>query len=416
MVYKNLVFPEIIEEEAKKKKDKLVILSYGDSPKVSTGYGQVWDNLLSRWVKLKPNWEFKHVSWQSQDREHKREGGYTILPTGKLEYAFDTVVSNISKYNPDFVITLCDIPWQGGFVEQIATAKNNGWRGKWIAYTPIDTHTWAMTWDQIMGSPDINVAMAKFGETQMKANKVPNVVRIDHGTDNNVYKPLDKLALKEKYGLKDKFTIGFVGRNQERKMIDRLMMGFAKFAENKDDVILLLHTDQETPKDGWSIPYMNFKFKIKEKVKITKTNLDIAARQKLTPDNMNEIFNMMDIFCYATGGEGFGLPAIEAQSVGLPFLMTDCTTAREFTETCGEVIPVLLDKYGRKCVKVGQNGAEFVYPDDVAMADLLEKYYQDWKNGGSLLKEESKKSRENSLKYSWDNLAPQWIELFENNS
>jgi len=411
---------------------KMKILTYGDNPKISTGYGQVWDNLLTRWCKLKPSWEFYHLGWQSRDRPHKRIEGYTLLPVEKLEYGFDTVVPNISKYNPDIIVTLCDVGYQSGFINQIYEAKKRGWKGKWIAYVPIDTHSWAMTWDEVFDAMDVPVAMAKWGEKIMKANNVKKeIVTIPHGVDIKIYHPLEnREQLKAKYNLQNLFVIGFVGRNQRRKRLDVLINGFKLFAKDKEDVLLMLHTDVEPVQAGWSLPYLQWKYKLKDKLKLTKTQLDIHIRQKIQPTDMNEIYNLMDVFCFPTGGEGFGLPAIECQASGVPLMQTaHCTgfelTGHEIPENWldkpknkghGILIPVLRDIHNRPIVEVGTNGVEFVEADSIKLAEQLEELYQDWKKGGEKLKKMGKKAREFALKYSWDLIALKWLELFEKNA
>ena len=395
----------------------------GDNPYVSTGYGQVWFNLLKRWKKERPDWEFYHVGWQGRDRAHMTNAGFTQLPMGQAQYGYDTVVDNLLDYNPDFIVTLCDVGWQSGYVKPIFEARKRGWKGKWIAYTPVDTHSFVMTWQEIFEMPDVNVAMSKWGEKMMVKNGIHNVVRIDHGVDTKVFYPLPDIEnIKKKIGLSNKFVVGFVGRNQKRKMLDRLIVGFSHFAKNKEDVILMLHTDQEPPQArqlaesasfvGWSIPYMQWKYKVKDKIKLTKGNLNIDVRQKINPENMNEIYNLMDVFCYPTGGEGFGLPAIECQSSGVPLLMAANTTGFELCKEKNLIKP-LTDKYDRVCVDIGTNGVEFVYPDDLEIAKILDKYYKDWKEDKKLLLKEKKDAREKALNYSWDVIAPKWIELFE---
>jgi len=387
------------------------ILSYGDDPYISTGYGTVWLNLLTRWVKLKPDWEFYHVGWQNQDRPHKVDG-YTMLPVKEKEYGYDTVTYYLLKYRPDFLITLADVGWQSGYIDPVAEAKKKGWKGKWIAYTPIDTNGWAYTWDEILKMPDINVAMSKFGEAQMKKHNVENVICIPHGVDTKEFKPLaEREELRKKYNFTDKFVCGFVGRNQKRKMLDRGIFLFDNFAKGKEDVLLLLHTDVEPVKDGWSLPYLLWQIKEnKEKIKLTKSKLNIRTRQLIDEQQMNEIYNLMDVFLYFTGGEGFGLPGIECQAAGVPLLMTDTTTAYDL---CREEfrIPILKDTHGRDMRDVGQNGVYFHYPDDILGAQLLEKVYNRWKE--TKLEKEREDARNFSLKYDWDLIAPMWLSLFE---
>ena len=381
-----------------------------DNPLTSTGYGCVWQNLLTRWCKAKPNWKFMHVGWQSRDRAHQTKEGYYILPMGKLEYGYDVVFPNLMQHQPDFLVTLADVGWQSGFIEGVREAKKQGWRGKWIMYTPVDTHAWAMGWDEIFKQPDINVSMAKFGKQQMSLHGIDNTL-LEHGVDLNAFKPVeDREVVKKRFSLNNKFVVGFVGRNQTRKMLDRLMLAFSHFAKNKSDVILLMHTDEEPSGQGWSMKYMQWLYKIEDKISLTKTGLDIYSRQNIGENMMNEIYNMMDVFCYMTGGEGFGLPGIECQSAGTPLLMTDCSTALDLCRDENK-IPVLKDAYGRDVVNVGTNGVDFKIPDDMAAAELLEKRYIEWKEGK--LDARRKEAREFALQYNWDGIADKWIKLFE---
>ena len=401
------------------------IMTVGDNPKMSTGYGCVWDNLLSRWTKLKPDWKFFHVGWQNMDRPHQTKDGYWMLPRGKDEHSFESIYKNIMEQKPDILLTLADIGKQSGFLNGIGKAKKAGWKGKWLAYSPIDCHQWALHWDEIFMAPDMNIAMAKSGEAAMNAHKVPNVICIPHGVDTEAYFPKeDREADRKKFGIDKKFVCGFVGRNQTRKMIPYVMKGFAKFSKGKDDVMFLLHTDSNPSGGegtGWSIDCIVNKFEKltdqdlfkSKKVCLTEDNMNLMSRQSIQSDDMNGIYNLFDLFLYGTGGEGFGLPAIECQSSGVPILMSNNTTGPELAGETGELIDVLKDKHGRKVGFIGTNGVENYIPDDEHVAELLEKYYADWKSNKKLLTEMSKKSRALALTYSWDIISKKWIDLFE---
>ncbi len=294
-------------------------------------------------------------------------------------------------------------------------------------YSPIDCHQWAIHWDEILRCADVNIAMAKSGEVIMTKNNVPNVRMIPHGVNTKDYFPkADREVLRSRFGINKKFVVGFVGRNQIRKMIPRLMRGFANFSKGKDDVLLLLHTDSMAPGGegrGWVIDGLTFKFEREtqqdlaeaKKVLLTQNELDVIKRQGISPDNMNDIYNLFDIFCYSTGGEGFGLPAIECQAAGTPILMSNNTTGPELVGETGELIDLLEDKYGRPVGVIGTNGVENLIPDDKHITRLLEKYYKDWKGDKELLKKMSEKGRKFALTYDWDIVAKKWIKLFEEN-
>ena len=404
----------------------IVCLSYGDNALASTGYGCIWENLLTRWAKTNPDSKFYHVGWQNLNREEQTRAGYYNLPTGKADMGIDTIQPYIDKYKPNFLITMADVGKQMGFIEVIKRAKQAGWRGKWIAYIPIDTPDWSVYWDEMFEKPDIVIAMSKFGEIQMKRFGVKNeVIPIQVGVDTKVYYPLGtRNKLRQKYEIDDKFVCGFVGRNQIRKMHAYWMRGFAKFALGKKDVCLLLHTDAIPPAgDGrgwamnaliWSIERQNGEdFTDSKRIMITRGNLDLKERQKIGKENMNEIYNLMDLFLYPTGGEGFGMPGLESQSCGVPIIMSDNTTGKELAGETGELIKMSKDSYGETVAIIGTNGVSNPIPDYRHVAELLEKYYADWKSGKKLLKEMSEKSRKFALTMDWDIKAKQWLDVFE---
>lgn len=398
----------------------MIIMTSGDDPKTSTGYGQIWDNLLGRWAQEKPDWKFYHIGWQNRDREHQTREGYYMLPIHKVEYGFDIVSSYLQKYKPDIFLTMADIGLTAGFIDGVKDAKLKGWNGRWFAINLVDTETWEeLLWSKILDTPDKIIA-AKNGEILYKKHNIKNIVAIPMGVDTKVYCPLgSKEALKERFNLKNQFVVGFVGKNQRRKMQPYLIKGFSKFSKGKDDVKLLMHTDVESPA-GWSIASLVAKFDalndpelhIKNKIMLTNPNLDVIARQKIQPEHMNEIYNLMDVYCYAVGGEGFGMPGVECQAAGIPMMMTNYSSAVEIVCEEDLLIPVLEDKYGRYVTEIGANGVENAVPDDEAIAKMLEKMYQEWKEGKINLR--SEKARKFSLKFDWDLIAKRYIQLFEN--
>jgi glycosyltransferase involved in cell wall biosynthesis len=324
-------------------------------------------------------------------------------------------------YKPDFFITMADIGTHAGYIDNVIEAKKRGWRGLWIAYSYLDSHSWEkLYWNKILEMPDINLVMADHGELEFKKHNIPKIKIIKAGVDTKLYFPLaNKEELKIRYGLQNKFVIGFVGKNQRRKMLPNLIKAYSQFSKDKTDVILLLHTEENSSL-GWDLncvaaKYEEFDPDLQKKIKFTRSNFNDPIRQLIQTESMNEIYNLMDYECHAVGGEGFGLPCIECQASGVPLIMTDYSTGLELTEQSnGILIPVLKDEYNRLVQEIGANGIENAIPDDIALSKIFEEIYIDWKSGGIKLKERQELSRKFSLKYDWDLLIPKWIELFEN--
>lgn len=173
------------------------------------------------------------------------------------------------------------------------------------------------------------VAMAKFGQKQVKDYYNLDVEHIPHGLDTTLFykfRQKEKTELKSKWGLNGKFVIGVVARNQPRKHLDRTIKAMRIIADKIPNAVLLLHLDMDDPAQPV--------FQIRELVK--KYNLEnrvvatgMKAHQGFPKEKMKEVYNLMDCFLLTTSGEGFGIPIIEAMACGVPVVATDYTTTPE---------------------------------------------------------------------------------------
>lgn len=156
--------------------------------------------------------------------------------------------------------------------------------------------------------------------------------------------------LRERYGLSDEFIIGFVFRNQLRKSVPNLLEGFKIFKSKNPDsnAKLLLHTHWL---EGWDInklisekgidkldilttyvcsncgsyhisPYQGQKKDCpncgsKETVNTTNTRKGVSEKQ------LNEIYNLMDLYCHPFTSGGQEIPIQEAKLTELVTLVTD---------------------------------------------------------------------------------------------
>ena len=382
-----------------------------DSPFISSGYGSVMYNLIKRWTGSS-EFEFIFIG-NSSERQHERklgEGTYTALPRFS-DFGYDVLGQYLDKFKPDILLTLYDVGYQSGFIEIINKAHQIGWRGKWIAYLPIDTETKnVFTWEEVLSYMDVHVAMSKHGKKYFKKNYGIDAEYIPHGVDLNTFKPRD---MKHTAGIdEDTFVVGAVGKNQIRKMWFVLFKAFEKFQKDKNDVKLLLHTDVEpsSVQSGWSLKYYANKHGFD--ISTTTANLSHVERQFIDNDIMANIYNSMDLYAFPTGGEGFGLPTLEAMACGIPVTTKDYTTGKELCGDAGfKIIPILKDKYGRNVMWPGLNGVEFAIADDKVLAENMEYYYKKWKEGE--YGEEKYKAVQHAKKYNYDKIAKDWIKLFK---
>ena len=190
--------------------------------------------------------------------------------------------------------------------------------------------------EQILRKVTLPIAMAKFGQQQAKEIYNIDTEYIPHGVDNRIFYPIseeEKQQLKNKWGLQNKFVVGVVARNQGRKMLDRTIKAFKLFCNNKSNAILLLHCDVNDKAAVFDLNNMIIRERLQNRVIFTGMNFYNSFDYK----EMNEVYNVMDVFFLSTSGEGFGVPLIEAMACGIPIVATDYTTTKEIVcdNECG---------------------------------------------------------------------------------
>lgn len=183
--------------------------------------------------------------------------------------------------------------------------------------------------DKILRKINQPVAMAEFGQKQVKDYHNMDVAHIPHGVDSKSFYPIpeiDRVELKKKWKLDGKFVVGVVARNQPRKNLDRTIKAFKLLAEKSPNAVLFLHLDPKDPaQSAWNIHELVKKFNLENRVVYS----GMTAYSGFPQSEMNNVYNVMDCFFLSTSGEGFGVPIIEAMSCQVPVVATNYTTTPE---------------------------------------------------------------------------------------
>lgn len=350
-----------------------------------TGFGRVGKEIVSRFAQT-GLYNVVYVGWVgSQSAELHREWQQwgVIIETCQQamndQFGQATFPHCVQKYQPDVVWTLGD-PWM---VEHVPRAPGFGKDWKWISYVPIDRDVLNSTWLPSMKAPDALVLYSKFGQEVVKKH-LPRVVTevIYHGVDTDTFRPIDKNQAKRSLGLDpNTFLIGFVGRNQIRKRIPRLLRAFyfwncLRYTEDQEirdgDTIynartlakrlyhrpekwhdhfrqnpkkansaVYLHTTQGYTDQndglwvGWHIDEYSTRYGLDDnifnkpsRVMIPDPNL-MATVSGLPDEALNTVYNAIDVHVLPSCREGFGLPIIEAASCGVPSIVTDYSSMSE---------------------------------------------------------------------------------------
>jgi len=195
---------------------------------------------------------------------------------------------------------------------------------------------------------------ASFAERALKEKGYDHVKTLHGALDvSNFYKLESevKQGLRSKFGLdQDSFIIGFVFRNQLRKSVPNLLEGFKLFKDDqpKSKAKLLLHTNFA---EGWNIEdlikeknldpqdilctYYCPKCKNYEIKPFSGQSLDckfcgskksqntVNISSGVNEKQLNEIYNLMDVYCHPFTSGGQEIPIQEAKLTELITLVTN---------------------------------------------------------------------------------------------
>ena len=378
-----------------------------DSPLTVTGFATISTNILNGLSEKGHECFFQAHNYCGQTLppglkfEDGRELKFTVMGTGTQMYSQELLTPRIRELKPDVFGILLDTFMLYPWFLNLDTAP-----AKTIFYFPSDGEGGLpLRCENILRKVNYPVAMSKFAQKQVFDLYGIKSEYIPHAIDTSVYFPLkkdEKLELKRKWGLQDKFVVGSVYRNQGRKMSDRMLKAFASFAKQHEDVILLLHTDPYDNAAVFDTIEMIGRLGIQNRVMFTGMKFYKGFDYR----KMNEVYNLMDVFFLSTSGEGFGVPTIEAMACEVPPIVTDYTTTQELLVedgVCGIPVPIQTELTGNWNVERG------IMDIDKAVEGLNFLY-----QNKNIRETMGKVGREKVLKnYSWDVVIPQWDKLIK---
>ena len=255
---------------------------------------------------------------------------------------------------------------------------------------------------QILKAVDLPIAMSEYGRDVTRANGVTPAY-IPHGVDTSVFQPpADKPAAKRALGYEGRFVVLSDARNQPRKLLPRALEIFRRFAADKDDVVLHLHSDPEDPIAR--APTYTYDLRsdigflgLSDKVRITD---GFSIRKGLPLPQLAAIYQAADVHLLASAGEGFGLPTLQAAAAGVVPLASDYSASRELVRGHGEALRV------KQFVR-GQSGVRHALIDIDDAVSRLQRLYQDrpW------LVSKSQAAVRFAQSYDWTRIVAQWHDL-----
>ena len=258
--------------------------------------------------------------------------GIRILPVGYAAYGNDVIGPHARRQfdgGPGLVIALYD-----------------AWVFDPQAFAGLAAAVWSPVHSQPMSLGDRMfyaatraqpIAMSRYGEKQMKAAGLQPVY-IPHGVDTGVFSPLDdedRAAARELLGVPaGAFLVTMVAANKgtspPRKSWGEAFTAFSRFRKRHPEAVLFLHTLLDGGGFGIALQAIMDDLGIGDAVRVSDQHSLMTGL--FTPSYVAGLMGCSDVFLNPSSGEGFGVPAVEAQACGTPVIVGDNSAQ---TELCG---------------------------------------------------------------------------------
>lgn len=262
----------------------------------------------------------------------------------------------IKQEKPDIYIAIEDIWGVDGF-----------WNKKWwdkissIIWTPVDSLPLLDKHIEAASKTKNIIVQASFAKKAFEDKGFKNVHLMPVPIDTDSFYKLhdnEKQSLRLKHGINKKdFIIGFVFRNQLRKSVPNLLDGFKLFKQSNPDsnAKLLLHTHWG---EGWDInKFLSEKSINKDDVLTTyycdkcnqyeikpftgqnlncpfcgskKSQQTSQVHRGVSEGQLNEIYNLMDVYCHPFTSGGQEIPIQEAKLTELVTLVTNYSCGEDY--------------------------------------------------------------------------------------
>lgn len=294
---------------------KLRVLFCSDHPDATSGYS-VQTKLAA--LRLKDHCDLALLATFGLHGSIQDWNGITLFPGGADAFSNDVIPKAARIWKPDIIITLKD-----ALVFNPATF--NGFR--WTPMVPIDHDPSTPQVIERVRQSYRPIAYAPHGFKALRRAGL-DPLYAPHGYDPAVYHPIDKAEARAALGLApDLFLIGTCAVNRgglpSRKAWVENLQAFAQFAHDKPNVRYFLHTDVADDGHEAGVPLRQVMGQMGILDKVLFCDQERYRYGGFPPEYMRAYYNSLDVLNAVSNGEGFGIPALEAQACGVPVIVGD---------------------------------------------------------------------------------------------
>jgi glycosyltransferase involved in cell wall biosynthesis/ADP-heptose:LPS heptosyltransferase len=343
------------------------ILIVSDSPAIQSGLARVTRELAARFAD--EGHEVAVAGWFDIHAAPDAEFDYPVYPA--IKRAPEALASLLETIQPHVVLAIGD-PWD---FEWLARQRARGAPWKLMGYLNIEGRPLPLACESILDGFDVLTTTSEFGAAVIGRK---GVRAVHHGVDAATFRPLLRATRAQFVGrnLDETFFVLLNGQNTARKNFPAALEGFALFAKGKEDVLLYANTAVSPAQEdmaGQDLRQTIVNLGLGDDPRILFNPKNDGPLKTVSDEQVNHIYNMATVLLVTSWGEGFCLPVLEAQAVGVVPVAPNDYSMPELIEERGFLYPVatrLENLYGMRVAIVGAM--------DVAAA--LQEAYEVWRN------------------------------------
>lgn len=240
---------------------------------------------------------------------------FSIIPCASFSDAHAMMNNLIIQWEAEIVITALDIPYIDKFNN---IAKQLG--KKFIAITPLENPPLTMSWTAILQQCDRVFFISELGKQEAIKSGLFNAEHLLVGMDTVSW----RMRTTEEYtnGRKmfnitdDTLVILTVADNQERKNLSKAMEIVSKVKNEHNVKVKYILVTRENSDVGWKLRDLALDLGIANDIMIFERGMSFGE--------LYSLYAISDAFLLTSKAEGLGMPVMEAMSVGIPVVATNC--------------------------------------------------------------------------------------------
>ena len=396
------------------------IIVITDGPVAGTGFSEEMKHLTFRWAQNKHEviWlslqhfgcPIDYYDFMFPDLPHKNAKVKIVGNWGSpKDFGSRIFPRHYAEYTPDIVLLMGD-PY---LLDKYAPLKKRmGF--PLIHYVTLDGLPIPLKWLNKLRVPNLLVTMTNWAR-QEYAKLGINSATIYHGVNWEWWQTTkeNKMKARQKYNVPEDCVV-FINWevNQHRKRLDALLRCWKQFKPETKNAKLLLWTDWDC-RLGWDLESLIKQLDIPRETILSPK--DLTGHHKLWEmaepvTTTKEIAMLGDVYVSTTSGEGFGKCSLEAQTLGIPVIITKYSACPEVVGDAGVLVRSYYGQKGRFRWHDNVRTVEGALVNEKLFTEALYRMYDN--------KEERLKlgllGKQHSKQFDYDRaVIPRWLNLFK---